>query len=241
MERLMLYFEELRYCNNRRADHLHIEPKGEPDSRTESTITCSNLAWQKLNKYYTKLDNLHAYAAAIFLHPIYREGWFKTNQHDKKEWRKKAKAAPNKAWGEFQKICSPESLPSQNSQVRFIDSQGAFNKLEDYLQNRRLRVPDDGDIILWWKSMSDTYPTLAKWALTLHLVLLMSAAAERVFSSANLTITPIRNRLNIDTVEALECLRSQRRVDNEVAVAREKQRRQQERLQKERQIALENA
>ena len=221
---------------------MHIQAEGKQDPRTASTTSSANLAWFKLNKYYTKLDDSHAYTSAIFLHPMYRESYFNTNWADKEDWQKKAKKGLNTAWQEFKRICAPEVLPGQDSQPKFIDSQGAFDELDDYLQNRRLRVPDDDDIIDWWRSMSSTYPALSEWALTLHSVPPMSAAAERVFSSANQTITPIRNRLTIQTVEALECLRSWRRADVEVQALREqKQRRRQERVQKERQIALENA
>jgi hypothetical protein len=40
----------------------------------------------------------------------------------------------------------------------------------------------------------------------------MSAAPERLFSSSNLTISDRRNRINIDTVEATECLKSWRKL-----------------------------
>jgi len=36
----------------------------------------------------------------------------------------------------------------------------------------------------------------------------MSADPERLFSGAKITITDRRNRLGIDTIEALECLKS---------------------------------
>ena len=36
----------------------------------------------------------------------------------------------------------------------------------------------------------------------------MSAEPERLFSSAALTITERRNRLGVESVEALECLKS---------------------------------
>ncbi|ODQ76865.1 hypothetical protein LIPSTDRAFT_67870 [Lipomyces starkeyi NRRL Y-11557] len=36
----------------------------------------------------------------------------------------------------------------------------------------------------------------------------MSAEPERLFSSAKITITDRRNRLGIETIEAIECLKS---------------------------------
>ena len=40
----------------------------------------------------------------------------------------------------------------------------------------------------------------------------MSAAPERLFSSANITISDRRNRLHGDTTEAIECLKSWRKL-----------------------------
>ncbi len=42
----------------------------------------------------------------------------------------------------------------------------------------------------------------------------MSAEVERVFSRAKITITDRRNRLKMDTIEQLECLKSWLGLDN---------------------------
>ena len=42
----------------------------------------------------------------------------------------------------------------------------------------------------------------------------MSAAPERLFLSANITIIDRRNRLHRDTTEAIECLKSWRKIQN---------------------------
>jgi hypothetical protein len=42
----------------------------------------------------------------------------------------------------------------------------------------------------------------------------MSAAPERLFSSANITISDRCNRLHGDTTEAIECLKSWRKIQN---------------------------
>ena len=49
----------------------------------------------------------------------------------------------------------------------------------------------------------DDQPTVAQYALDL----LMSAECERVFSGPKLLISPNRNRLADDIIEAAECLR----------------------------------
>ncbi|RPA71004.1 hypothetical protein BJ508DRAFT_190807, partial [Ascobolus immersus RN42] len=52
------------------------------------------------------------------------------------------------------------------------------------------------------------FPTLYKMALDTHAIPPMSAAIERVFSGAGLTVSDRRNRLQSDIIEATECLKS---------------------------------
>ena len=53
-----------------------------------------------------------------------------------------------------------------------------------------------------------TYPNLAIMALDLLSIPAMSDAPERLFSGAGITITERRNRLGVESIEALECLKS---------------------------------
>ena len=52
-----------------------------------------------------------------------------------------------------------------------------------------------------------TQPDLARFALDMLAIPMMSAECERVFSSAKHLITDARNRLNPDIIEANECLK----------------------------------
>jgi hypothetical protein len=51
-------------------------------------------------------------------------------------------------------------------------------------------------------------------ALDLLSIPAMSAEVERLFSSCNITISDRRNRIGIDAVEAIECLKSRLRKNN---------------------------
>ena len=51
-------------------------------------------------------------------------------------------------------------------------------------------------------------------ALDLLAIPAMSAEVERLFSSCNITTSDRRNRIGIDAVEAIECLKSWLRKDN---------------------------
>lgn len=57
-------------------------------------------------------------------------------------------------------------------------------------------------------SQQRDYPNLSKMALDLQSIPCMAADPERLFSSAGFMINNRRNRLNIDSIEALECLKS---------------------------------
>jgi hypothetical protein len=58
------------------------------------------------------------------------------------------------------------------------------------------------------------YPNLSKMALGLLSCPARSAEVERLFSSCKITICDRRSSLGIDSVEAIECLKSWMRTDN---------------------------
>jgi hAT family C-terminal dimerisation region len=62
----------------------------------------------------------------------------------------------------------------------------------------------------WWllPEQQRDYPNLSKMALDILSIPAMSASIERLFSSANMTVSDRRNRLTPDTIEMIECLKS---------------------------------
>jgi len=71
-------------------------------------------------------------------------------------------------------------------------------------------VVDIKNPLEWWleSTQQRAYPDLAKMAVDLLSIPAMAADPERLFSSAGYMINDRRNRLNIDTIQALECLKS---------------------------------
>ena len=57
--------------------------------------------------------------------------------------------------------------------------------------------------LVWWKDNNVHFPNLAKVAKSLLCIPATSAAAERIFSTAGLTVNKLRFSLNPDTVDAL--------------------------------------
>jgi hypothetical protein len=57
-----------------------------------------NLGWEKLNKYYTRLDETPIYYTALALHPAFRWGYFENEWKDRPEWVMKAKQMVREVW-----------------------------------------------------------------------------------------------------------------------------------------------
>jgi hypothetical protein len=81
---------------------------------------------------------------------------------------------------------------------------------DEYARYIKERVEWTDDPIAWWQEpvQRHKYPHLSKMALNMLSIPAMAADVERLFSSAGLTLTDRRNRMGIDLLEALECLKS---------------------------------
>lgn len=81
---------------------------------------------------------------------------------------------------------------------------------DEYTAYIQAPLVQTNDARLWWMEPTQraTYPNLSIMALDILSILAMSAALERLFSGAKITITDRRNRLGIEAVQALECLKS---------------------------------
>lgn len=69
------------------------------------------------------------------------------------------------------------------------------------------REDNETDPLEYWNTRYTTQPDLARFALDMLAIPMMSAECERVFSSAKHLLTDARNRLNPDIIEANECLK----------------------------------
>jgi hypothetical protein len=62
--------------------------------------------------------------------------------------------------------------------------------------------------INWWRDHQWLYSTISLWALDTLSIPAMSAECERVFSSAKKLLSPERNALADNTIEACDCLKA---------------------------------
>ena len=86
---------------------------------------------------------------------------------------------------------------------------------DEYTRYTRIPPHNDFDNAReWWlrPEQQRDYPNLSKMALDILSIPAMSASPERLFSSSKLTISDHRCRLDIDTIQAIECLKSWQKI-----------------------------
>ena len=81
---------------------------------------------------------------------------------------------------------------------------------DEYIRYIKEKIEWTDDPIAWWleSSQKHKYPHLSKMAINILSIPCMSADVERLFSSCGLTLEDRRNRIGIELLEALECLKS---------------------------------
>lgn len=68
------------------------------------------------------------------------------------------------------------------------------------------RDPNIEDFFLWHRKPKDISPNIIKMALDLLSIPAMSTECERAFSCAKRLLSPLRNRISKELLEALMCL-----------------------------------
>lgn len=184
---------------------------------------CVEAGWPKLDAYYTLTERSSAYVAAIVLSPHRKWHYFDVAWEDHPEWIESSKIAVEGLWRfRYAPVAKSAESPAQcladkplvrNSFLAWEDDQEdldlptQFDEYQNYISGPRIKVKD---VRKWW--LEDTqqklYPNLSKMALDLLSILAMSAEPERLFSDTKITLQGRRNRLGIDIIEAIECIKS---------------------------------
>lgn len=79
------------------------------------------------------------------------------------------------------------------------------SELDEFMARSNKADQDVENPLEWWVHHASDYPVLSKMAFDLFSCPAMSSECERVFSQTKKVITDERNRLNSDTVAAIEC------------------------------------
>ena len=88
---------------------------------------------------------------------------------------------------------------------RFRNDNG-HDELNSYLDSTQ--EPGTVNVLEWWRSHENNYPTLARMARDYLMIPATSAPVERLFSESGNLITSERNRLGSDVIRAIMCLKS---------------------------------
>lgn len=194
----------------------------------EYMSTCIQAGWKKLTEFYCrKADRAPTYIAAIVLDPTKKWAYFRDR---KPEWRNSAKESLRNFWeqsyrsstaGRAQRADTEENHTSDSNnlfllwmekkQAQSIDN---LDELEQYTSEARL-IEVGSSVLSWWVSPAQRsrFPLLSAMAIDIFSIPAMSTEAERVFSGVKNNISDERASLQIDTIQALECLKSWFRAD----------------------------
>lgn len=203
-----------------------------PDSRY--IVVNLNAAWDKLNEYYSKLDETPVYYAAVALHPSMRWDYFEKEWEEHPDWVEKAKGMVQCLWDEEYRFLE---IPSKPGSQQPKQPKLQRNSLAAHLYRKRNKGnttdsdspsprrsgdtfdeykqwyaghPEDNidDPIQYWINLAAQYPRLSRMALDILTVQAMSAECERLFSAAGRMVTALRNRLDAKIIELCQVLRS---------------------------------
>lgn len=81
------------------------------------------------------------------------------------------------------------------------------SELDIFLDEPLLPRSNDFDILAWWNANSTKYPSLQKVARDVLAIPVSTVASESAFSTSGRFVSPHRNRLHPNTLEALMCAR----------------------------------
>jgi hypothetical protein len=77
-----------------------------------------DLAWQKLDQYYSKLDESPVYVAAVVLHPCHKWRWFEKRWKERPKWLITARQAFTKLLNQYRYYEPPEDVHSSIKRQR---------------------------------------------------------------------------------------------------------------------------
>lgn len=196
-----------------------------------------NLGWDKLNEYYTKLDETPVYYAAAILNPVSRWGYFENTWTDtaQRPWLAEAKRMVRRLWEEEYKSLPTREVGDEDPPFKRLKAMSALERhralrtstlpcgtcpgktpldaeLDEY--DQWLLSPDlkhdplvSDPVQYWWERRED-YPRLSQMALDVLSIPPMSAECERLFSVTGQMVSPFRTRLEASTIGITQTVRS---------------------------------
>jgi hAT family C-terminal dimerisation region len=181
-------------------------------------------AWEKLQGYYEKTDEVHEiYAAAVLLHPSFRQQYFdqRWTTPELLLWKPIMLTNVKKQWQDkyTSSLISNEEVNESNSRKarthepdfldRYLTStfhvEQGLDEFDAYIRDLPVKMPQKEGVFPWVKE--ECPKAMQQYLLDLLSIPAMSAEIERIFSSTKRLVTPDRNRLGSDTLEELQLLK----------------------------------
>ena len=200
-----------------------VNYQSRPEFRHLSIAT--DLAWDKCNEYYKKLDDTPVYLAGVILHPSHKWGRLEElwgNSKKAKRWIQDGKTRLKAFW-ESEYKSRPISASGTASIVE--GAKGKQSKFEIFLQGRRQNTHSSSckdeyeewcqmprfehpNALVYWIDNRSRWPNLARMGIDIFSIPAMSAEPERIFSNAGDMCTSKRVKLKAESIQACQCLRS---------------------------------
>lgn len=198
-----------------------FENASEEYTSNEYLSVCIDAGWQKLKTYWNKADRAPVYIAAIVLNPRYKWNYFR---HWEEDWIADAKSSLKLFWEStyrsstgltsFDTGINNDEVDKDNDFLQWMTAidkpTGNTDELEEYINEPVLSRTLSPAALVWWRQsiQRERFPLLSAMAIDIFSILAMFSEAERVFSGARRTLTDDRGSMKIDTLEAIECLKS---------------------------------
>ncbi|ODA77193.1 hypothetical protein RJ55_06820 [Drechmeria coniospora] len=98
-----------------------------------------NLGWEKLNNYYSRLDETPIYYTALALHPAFRWGYFENEWKDNLTWVTKAKQMVREVWEtEYRHLQTARSAVADKAEEPVAKRQRKYyNPFQAYCERTR--------------------------------------------------------------------------------------------------------
>ncbi|KAH9688106.1 Integrase catalytic domain-containing protein [Citrus sinensis] len=88
------------------------------------------------------------------------------------------------------------------------------DELDSYLDEKVISRMEDFNILSWWKTNANRYPTLARIARDILAIPITTVASESAFNTSGRVVSSYHNKLHPSTLEALMCCQSWLRAYN---------------------------
>lgn len=187
------------------------------------------LAWEKLNEYYDKLDDTPMYYAALAFHPAFGWNVVEREWDTRPEWVRNAKKMVKQVWDDCYSKLEITHMSGEPVAKRRKTFHNKFSQFKEDKRRKALISPsassvgdeyerwllstseadsEVSDPYEYWHSRRKKFPRLSIMALDFLSIPPMSAECERLFSAAGRMVAPIRSRLEATMIGMAQCLRS---------------------------------